>query len=196
MSLPHLDYKWLSKHFLQRGQVFLHTPDFHLAVMRGVDMQCHMVRIDRTQTCALDEASMATIQILCQAEQRTRDGYNLLGALIQSREYRTFFAWQNLAMIQCRCCHNGNFCQVKAWEVRMFDQVAGVRLVISVGQKRPDVMQQGSIFEQFAFPCPETVQASVARAIEQRQGQVRGGAGMSFVKLAGPSQVPHTARAY
>ena len=152
MSLPHPDHEWSSKHFLQRCQVFLYTPDFDLAVMCGVDIQCHMVRIDQTQARALDEASMATIQILCQAKQRTRDDDDLLGTLIQSRPCRTFFAWQNLAMIQCRCCHNGNFCLVKAWKVRMFDQVAGVRLVIGVGQKRPDVMQQGSIFEQFAFP--------------------------------------------
>jgi hypothetical protein len=69
MSLPHPDHEWSSKHFLQCGQVFLHTPDFDLAVMRGVDMQCHMARIDHTQARALDEASMATVQILCQAEQ-------------------------------------------------------------------------------------------------------------------------------
>ena len=71
-----------SKYLLKRGQVLLHTPDFDLAVMRCVDMQCHVLRIHNTQACVLDEASMATVQILCQAEQATQDAYNLLGSLI------------------------------------------------------------------------------------------------------------------
>lgn len=69
--LFHLDYELASEHLLKRGQVLLHTPDFDLTVMRCVYMQCHVLRIDNTQACALDEARMAAVQILCQAEQRT-----------------------------------------------------------------------------------------------------------------------------
>ena len=111
---------------------------------------------------------MAAVQVLCQAEQPTQDAYNLLGALIQSSEFRVFFAWQSLAMIQRCRCHNGDFCLIKAEKVGMLDEVIGVRLVIGVRQKRPNVMQQGRIFEQFAFPCPAMVQSGVTRAVKQR----------------------------
>ena len=166
--LSHLDHELASEHLLKRGQVFLHAPDFDLAVMRCVDMQCHVLRIDNTQACALDEASMAAVQILRQAEQRTCELHNLLSALIESSECRGFFAWQGLVMIERRCRHNGNFCLIEAQEVSMPDEVGGVRLVIGIVQKRPNVMQHGSIFEQFAFPCPETVQTGVTCAVKQR----------------------------
>ena len=58
--------------------------------MRCVDMQCHVLRIDNTQACALDEASMAAVQILRQAEQPTCELHNLLSALIESSECRGF----------------------------------------------------------------------------------------------------------
>ena len=99
MSLPHPDRKWSSKHPLKRRQVLLDTPDFNLTILRCVDLQGHVARIDHTQACALDVASMATVQMLGQAEQSTQDGHNLLGTLIQRREFRTFFARQRLAMI-------------------------------------------------------------------------------------------------
>ena len=140
-SLPQFEHEWSSKDFLKCGQVFLHAPDFDLAVMRCVDMQRYVLRIDHAQACALDEASMATIQILCQAEQGTRDVHNLLGTLIQSGEFRIFFARQSLAMVQCRRRHNGNFCLIKAEEVGMFDEVVGMCLVIGICQKRPNMMQ-------------------------------------------------------
>src|SRR4029434_6675512 len=65
------DHEWSSKHPLKRRQVLLDTPDFNLALMRCVDLQCHVLRIDHTQVCILDEASMATVQMLSQAEQST-----------------------------------------------------------------------------------------------------------------------------
>jgi hypothetical protein len=52
--------------------VLLYDPDFDPAIMRGIDMQRHVLRLDNARACPLDkEASMATIQILRQAEQRT-----------------------------------------------------------------------------------------------------------------------------
>ena len=68
LSLPHPDHEWSSKHLLKRCQVLLDTPDCDLALMCGVDLQCHVARIDHTQACALDVASLAAVQRLGQAE--------------------------------------------------------------------------------------------------------------------------------
>ena len=57
-----------SKHLLKRGQVLLDTSDFDPAIMRGIDMQCHVLHIDNARACTLDKASWATVQILRQAE--------------------------------------------------------------------------------------------------------------------------------
>src|SRR5262245_19848424 len=108
MSLTHLDRELSAKRLLKRGQMLLHAPDFDLAVMGCVDIQRHVLRIYNTQTCVLNEASMATVQIFSQTEQPTQGMHHLLGSLIQSSEFGIFFARQSLTMIQGRCCHNGN----------------------------------------------------------------------------------------
>ena len=70
-----------SKHLLKRGQVLLDTSDFDPAIMRGIDMQRHVLHIDNARACTLDKASWATVQILRQERQRTRNGHNLMGAM-------------------------------------------------------------------------------------------------------------------
>ena len=89
-----------SKHLLKRGQVLLDTSDFDPAIMRGIDMQRHVLHIDNARAYTLDKASWATVQILRQAEARTRNGHNLMGAMgggamdKQTRQnhcFRTFF---------------------------------------------------------------------------------------------------------
>ena len=70
-----------SKHLLKRGQVLLDTSDFDPAIMCDIDMQCHVLHIDNARACTLDKASWATVQILRQAEQRARNGHNLMGAI-------------------------------------------------------------------------------------------------------------------
>ena len=57
-------------------------------------------------------------------------------------------------MVQRRRRHNGNFCLIKAEQVGMPDEVVGMCLVIGMRQKSPNVMQQGSVFEQFTFSYP------------------------------------------
>jgi hypothetical protein len=109
--------------------------------MRCVNIQRYVLHIHRAQACVLDQASMAAVQILRQAEQGACDVYNVLGTLVQSSECRTFFARQSLTVKQRRRCHNGNFCVVKAEEIRMFDEVVGMCLVIGIGQKRSNMMQ-------------------------------------------------------
>ena len=47
----------LSKHFLKRSQVLLDTSDFDAAIMRGIDIQRHVLHIDNAQACTLDQAS-------------------------------------------------------------------------------------------------------------------------------------------
>ena len=79
-----------SKHLLKRSQVLLDASDFDPAIMRGIDMQCHVLHIDNARACTLDKASWATVQILRQAEAAhskwtQSDGSNGWGALWTSR---------------------------------------------------------------------------------------------------------------
>jgi hypothetical protein len=49
------EHKLPSRHLLKRGQVLLYNPDFDPAIMRGIDMQRHVLRIDNAQACTLDK---------------------------------------------------------------------------------------------------------------------------------------------
>jgi hypothetical protein len=46
-----------SKHLLKRSQGLPDTSDFDPAIMRGIDMQRHVLHIDNAQACTLDKAS-------------------------------------------------------------------------------------------------------------------------------------------
>src|SRR5215471_10847713 len=116
--------------------MLLYTPDFDMAVMRCVNIQCYLLCIHHAQTCVLDEASMAAVQILRQAEQGACDAHHVLGTLVQNSECRIFFPWQSLTVKQRRRRHNGNLYLIKAEEIGMFNEVVGMCLVIGVGQKR------------------------------------------------------------
>jgi hypothetical protein len=46
-----------SKHLLKRSQGLPDTSDFDPAIMRGIDMQRHVLHIDNAQACTPDKAS-------------------------------------------------------------------------------------------------------------------------------------------
>ena len=137
--------------------MFVYPPYFHLTIMGGVDVQGDMFGVNGAESDLLDQASMAAIEIFCQAQEDAQHPYDLLRARVEGSEFRVFLARQGLALVQCRGRHDGNFLLVKAQQIGITDEIIRVRLVVSIRQECPDVVQQRRVLQQFTFSRSQTV---------------------------------------
>ena len=72
--------------------MFVYPPDFHLTIMGGVDVQGDAFGVNAAELDLLNQASMAAIEIFCQAQEDTQHPYDLLRARIEGSEFRVFLA--------------------------------------------------------------------------------------------------------
>ncbi len=82
----------MPKHFLKHLGVFVDPPYFHLTIVRRVDVQGDVFGVHGAELDLLDQASMAAIEIFCQAQEDAQHPYDLLRARVEGGKFRVFLA--------------------------------------------------------------------------------------------------------
>ena len=82
----------MPKRFLKYLGMSVYPPCFHLTIMGGVDVQGDVFGVNAAELNLLHQASMATIEIFCQAQEDAQHPYDLLRARVEGSKFRVFLA--------------------------------------------------------------------------------------------------------